>query len=117
MIRYFHKKAYLADGTEIDQLLWYPAADQAYDLRFWYELMPTPLTDAAHEPLLPPKFRNIIATGVLARMTELQGVQVENAVIWPGLYRSQLDALKSFNRKWYEDAERNKRETAKPYML
>ncbi len=117
-IRYTHKKQYLlSDGSEIDQLLWFPAADQAYDLRVWFEKRAAPLSNTSDEPLLPPQFRNTIISGVMARLTEYEAVQVENAVIWPAMYKSQIDALKSFNRKHYEDALKHKRVNTKPYLL
>ena len=109
---YQHRKSYLNDGTEINQLLWFYGADAAYDLRYWFERRPTRLSATTDVPLLPPQFHDIIVSGAMTRLAENQ-VQVENAVIWPGLYGAQITQLKAFNRKWWKENQ----DLGKPYML
>jgi hypothetical protein len=65
-------------------------------------------------PLLPPIFHDTIISGAIVRLAE-NNVQVENAVIWPGIYKAQLDALKTFNRKYYKEHDKVDRMT--PYLL
>jgi hypothetical protein len=42
------------------------------------------------------------------------GVQVENAVVWPSLYKIQIEALKTYNRKWWKQHEVDQ---GGPYLL
>jgi len=112
--RYYHRKKYSTAGGEKNHLLWFMGADAAYDLRYWFVLAPPKLIDDADVPLLPPQFHYMIIAGVLTRLSD-QSVQVENQVIWPGLYKAQLGQLKQFNRKWYEQNELTKHK--EPFML
>lgn len=112
--RYYHRKKYANDGSETDHLLWFRSADAAYDLRYWFEMRPSKLEADADVPLLPPQFHPAIVAGVLTRLAE-QSIQVENQVIWPGIYTAQLEQLKQFNRKWYEKNELTKHK--EPFML
>ena len=98
--RYYHRKKFTSAGVESNHLLWFVGADDAYDLRYWFEVRPPKLVDDANVPLLPPQFHYAIVAGVLTRLAE-QNVQVENRAIWPGIYTAQLEQLKQFNRKWY----------------
>ena len=100
--KYYHRKKYTIAGVESNHLLWFLGADAAYDLRYWFELRPPKLVETTDVPLLPYNFHNTIVAGVLTRLSE-QGVQVENQVIWPGIYTSQLEQIKQFNRKWYKE--------------
>lgn len=101
--RYYHRKKYTTAGAESNHLLWFNCADATYDLRYWFEMRPAKLvTTATDVPLLPPQFHYMIVAGVLTRLAE-QNIQVENQVIWPGIYTSQLEQLKQFNRKWYRE--------------
>jgi len=111
---YYHRKKYTTAGVESNHLLWFNGADAAYDLRYWFVLRPPKLVADADVPLLPPQFHYAIVAGVLTRLAE-QAVQVENQVIWPGIYMSQIEQLKQFNRKWYQENElKNHKE---PFML
>ena len=110
--RYQHRKAFTKAGVEVNQLLWFYGADAAYDLRYWFERRPTRLSATTDVPLLPPQFHDIIVSGAMTRLAENQ-VQVENAVIWPGLYGAQITQLKAFNRKWWNENQ----DLGKPYML
>ena len=107
--RYMHYKSYLAAGTEINRMLWFPASDAAYDLRWWEVIRGTLLSADGDVPLLPPQFHNTIISGAAVRLIE-SSAQVENAVVWPGIYAGQLGAIASFNRKFYQNHEMEKRE-------
>ena len=107
--RYMHYKSYLAAGTEINRMLWFPASDAAYDLRMWEVIRGVLLSGDADVPLLPPQFHNTIVSGAAVRLIESKA-QVENAVVWPGIYAGQLGAIASFNRKFYQNHEMEKRE-------
>ena len=111
-VKYQHRKSYSALGVETNQLLWFYGADAAYDLRYWFEKRAARLSGTTDVPLLPPQFHDSIIAGALTRLAE-NNVQVENAVIWPGIYKMQLDAIRSFNRKWWKEQE----DLGTPYML
>lgn len=112
--RYRHRKQFSTAGAEANMLLWFPGSDDAYDLRYWFEKRATPLSNDADVPLLPPQFHHAIVAGAVTRLAESK-VQVENAVVWPGIYKAQIQALVNFNRRYYEEHEAVKRE--KPYLL
>lgn len=113
--RYLHRKIYtLADGTETNQLLWFPGSDAAYDFRYWLEKRVSPLSNDADVPQLPPRFHYGIIAGAVSRLIEMN-VQVENAVIWPGIYKAHIEGLRKFNRKFYQDNDQAFRE--RPFML
>lgn len=107
--RYMHYKSYLAAGTEINRMLWFPASDAAYDLRMWEVIRGALLSADGDVPLLPPQFHNTIISGAAVRLIE-SNAQVENAVVWPGIYAGQLGAIATFNRKYYQNHEMEKRE-------
>jgi len=100
--RYYHRKKYTTAGVESNDLLWFQCADDTYDLRYWFELRPSKLTDDAHVPLLPPQFHYAIVAGVLTRLAKGR-TQVENPSAWGSIYTAQLEQLKQFNRKWYNE--------------
>lgn len=113
--RYLHRKTYtLADGTETNQILWFPGSDAAYDFRYWLEKRVSPLANDADVPQLPPRFHYGIIAGAVSRLIEMD-VQVENAVIWPGIYKAHIEGLRKFNRKFYQDNDVAFRE--KPFLL
>ncbi len=112
--RYYHGKGFNSAGAEVNQVIWHPGADAVRVLRYWYSERPAPLVNDTDVPLLPPQFHNMIIAGAITRLAENQ-VQVENAVIWPGIYTAQLNALKSFNRKYYQEHDVAFRK--KPYMM
>lgn len=97
-----HKQVYTAAGAQIDYLLWYQAADAAYHLRVWYVKQPDTLVNASDVPLLPPQFHNAIIAGAVMRLG-VNAVQVEAGVVWPSVYKSTLDAIRTFNRRWWEE--------------
>lgn len=112
--RYMHRKIYSSDGVEVNQLLWFPGSDAAYDLRYWTEIRTARLSGNSDVPILPPQFHDAIIAGAITRLIESQ-VQVENAVIWPSIYSKHLSDIATFNRKYYERHEDEKRD--KPYLL
>lgn len=68
----------------------------------------------ADVPILPPQFHDVIVSGAIVRLAE-SAVQVENQVVWPTIYQTQLNALRTANRKWWKD--QDKMREAKPYGL
>jgi hypothetical protein len=97
-----HKQVYTSAGTQIDYLLWYQAADAEYHLRVWYAKQPDTLTNTSDVPLLPPQFHSAIIAGAVTRLG-VNAVQVEAGVIWPSIYKTDLDAIRTFNRRWWEE--------------
>ena len=114
-LRYLHRKTYaLADGTETNQLLWFPGSDAAYDFRYWFENRVSPMSNDTDVPQMPPRFHYGIVAGTVTRLIEMN-VQVENAVVWPGIYKATIEGLRKFNRKFYQDHDVAFRE--KPFLL
>ncbi|GAI89636.1 unnamed protein product, partial [marine sediment metagenome] len=108
--RYYHGKGFTAAGVETNQMMWFPGADAAYVLRYWLEKRVSPLANDNDVPILPPQFHHAIPAGAITRLAESK-VQVENAVVWPGIYRQQIKALVNFNRRYYEEHDPLGRET------
>lgn len=102
--RFYHGKSFTTAGVEANQIFWHPGADAAYGLRYWFEARPSLLSADAHVPLMPPQFHYGIVAGAITRLAE-QKVQVENQVIWPGIYGAITEAMKTFNRKYWKDQE------------
>jgi hypothetical protein len=95
---------FMRKGTteaEIAQIIWGPCSDQAYDFRAWVERLPAPLSADADIPSLPTEFHPMLVAGPLTRLIE-SNVQVENAVIWPGVYKQHLINLAAHNFRWWE---------------
>jgi hypothetical protein len=63
---------------------------------------------------LPARFHDTIVSGSVARLVQYGQVQIENAVIWPGLYKMHLQAIRDENREWWA---KNQPETGRPYLL
>lgn len=113
--RYLHRKTYtLTSGAETNQILWFPGSDAAYDFRYWIEKRVSPMSSDTDVPQLPPRFHYGIIAGAVSRLIEMN-VQVENAVIWPGIYKAHIEGLRKFNRKFYQDNDVAFRE--KPFLL
>lgn len=112
--RFLHRKSYTDAGAETNQLLWYPGADISYRLKYWYEKRLARLINNTDVPILPPQFQEAIISGAITRLAESQ-VQVENQVVWPGIYKMHQEAIVEFNRAWW-DAHKSK-EYKKPYLL
>jgi len=101
-IKMMHRREYTAAGAQYDYLLWFQAADAAYNLRLWYEKQVARLSADGDVPILPYQFHDAIIAGAITRLGENR-VQVENAVIWPVLYKSHIEAIKAFNRKYWQE--------------
>jgi len=115
--RYQLFKDYSSTGTERNLLIWYPGADDTYRaLQCWYENRASKLVNDTDVPLLPPQFHWAIVAGAVTRLAE-NSVQVENAVIWPGIYTKMLDDLRVFNRKFYDEFGKTQRNDEGPYLL
>lgn len=109
---YQHRKAYTTAGAESNMMLWFCAPDQVYRLRYWYEYRAPRLTEDTDVPLLPPRFHDLMISGAITRLAE-SNAQVENAVIWPGLYDMGLEQLKAYNREYWQRGVKHN----PPYML
>lgn len=112
--RWYFGKSYTTTGTEVNQIIWHPGADASYRLRYWFETRPTRLVNDADVPLLPPMFHDAIVAGAIVRLAE-NNVQVENGLVWPGIYKAHIGALVEFNRKYYLDNNRIDRQH--PFMV
>ena len=111
--RFMHKQVYTSAGTQIDYLLWYQAADAEYHLRVPYAKQPDTLSAVGDVPLLPPQFHSAIIAGAITRLGENK-VQVEAGIIWPSVYKANIDAIRSFNRQWWE---KNKQDERSKFFL
>ncbi len=100
--RHSHKQHFTAAGVKSDRLIWYTLPDGVYDGRVWGELDISPMSAASDAPQLPFRFHNAIVSGSIARLVQYGQVQIENAVIWPGLYKLQIEAIKNYNRTWWK---------------
>lgn len=103
-------KDYSSAGAETNKMTWYPAVDNEYRLRYWFEKRVPRLSADSDVPMLPPKFHDTIISGVLTRLIENK-IGVETPTVWPSLYRSQLDALRDFNRKYFKQNDSSLRKT------
>jgi hypothetical protein len=110
--RYQHMKYCSAAGVESDILLWFCGADSTYSMRFWQEISPEPLSATTDVPLLPAQFHPAIEAGVITRLGENK-TQVEAGVVWPQLYKMQIEAMKNYNQKLWEQYEGE----GVPYLL
>lgn len=114
---YTHRKKILTTGSEVDQLIWYPGSDSDYTGRIWAEGQASKLTAAGDIPVLLPAFHWGIVAGAVARLAE-NAVQVENQVIWPGIYQWHVNHLKAYNRRWWSTHTNNNLPKGdKPYLL
>lgn len=115
--RYYHRKAFDGAGAEIDQIIWFLAPNDNFDVRIWKVKQAARLSADADVPRLPYQFHDAIVAGVMARFAETENITVENQVIWPTIYSSQIEAIKSYNRRWWE-RHRNEQIFGKaPYLL
>ncbi len=103
-IKMMHRKTFSSAGTQYDHLLWYQAADAAYNLRVWTEKQPARLSAIGDIPNLPFQFHDSITAGSITRLVQ-SNVQVESGVIWPSLYKAHIDAIKAYNRQWWSEHE------------
>jgi len=99
--RYLHKPYADTAGTEYQRLLWFTLPNTVYYARIWGEKIPSRLSAVGDVPVLPARFHDAIVSGSVARLVQYGQVQIENAVIWPGLYKMQLQSIKDENRQWW----------------
>jgi hypothetical protein len=110
--RFLHFQTFTTTGTANNFALIFPGNQLDKMAYLMIEATGERLSAAADVPLLPPQFHDTIISGCITRLAE-NNVQVENAVVWPSLYKMQLDSLKNFNRKWWEQHN----VMGKPYLL
>jgi len=106
--RYMHRKVFTAAGAQEDYLLWYPAADAEYNLRAWLEKHVARLSVASDVPIGPVQVGDAIIAGSVMRLGQ-NAVQVEAGVVWPSIYQSNLTAIRTLNRKWWQQFKQNER--------
>lgn len=99
--RFLHKPYADTAGNEYQRLMWFTVPDTNYYARIWGEKIPSRLSATTDVPVLPARFHDAIVSGAVTRLVQHGAVQVENAVIWPGLYKMHLDAIKTENRQWW----------------
>lgn len=107
--RFMLKKYFTTAGDESNRLLWFPNPQEVYQMRLWYEKQISPLSADTDVPILPPRYHNAIVSGSVARLVQYGQVQIENAVIWPSIYKAQIAALVSANRKWWRQYQKDER--------
>ena len=112
--RYLHRKSFYTT-SEFNQLIWFQGADAAYDLRYWFEKRASKLT-GTDVPLLPPQLQYGLVAGSVMRLSQ-SGVEVETPLVWPTVYKAQLAALLTFNRKFYEKNDLYRIQNSVPYLL
>lgn len=112
--RYYHGKSFTAAGVESNQLIWHPGANAAYGLRYWLEKRTPKLVLTSDVPLMPPQFHYGIVAGAITLLAE-NNVQVEDQVVWPGVYASITNQMVDFNNKYWKAQERRGEQA--PYLL
>ncbi|NLT48950.1 MAG: hypothetical protein GXX92_11130, partial [Clostridiales bacterium] len=100
--RYLHKAYADTAGKEYQRLLWFTAPDDNYSARVWGEKVPSRLSGDTDVPVLPARFHDCLVSGSVARLVQYGNVQLENAVIWPQLYKVHLQQLIDENREWWQ---------------
>ena len=113
--RYLHKQHYTTAGTKTDRIMWFNSPDNNYQARIWGRLAVAPLSAVGDVPQMPFEFHPAIIAGTVARMVKPDGIQIENGMIWPGIYKMHLDAIKTYNRRWWKQNEKTNRSA--PYLL
>ncbi len=101
-LKIMNRRVFTAAGAQYDYLLWFQAPDAAYYARIWYEKLVARLVNTTDVPVLPYQFHDALISGAITRLGENK-VQVEAGVIWPGLYKAHIEAIKAFNRKWWKE--------------
>lgn len=99
--RYMQRKAFTEAGVETNQLIWYPGAGEAKDLRYWFEKRVPKLVEDADVPMLPYDFHHSLIAGTMVRLKEYDA-QVENPISWGRIYMSHLRDIRTYNRKHYK---------------
>jgi len=113
-VRYYFGKTYSSTGQETNQIIWHPSSDDNYKLRYWFESRAERLVNDSDVPKLPPQFHHMIVAGVAVRLAE-NNVMVNNPKVWPGLYKTQLEAMKTLNSDFWENADSE--DMGAPFLL
>ena len=103
---YYIRKHFTAAGAEFNDFEFGPGASQADQLMIYYQEKASRLTAKGNVPLLPSELHYALIAGAVTRLAE-NNVQVENAVIWPGIYSAELTAIVTANRRWWKQAEKD----------
>jgi hypothetical protein len=109
---FLHMQFFTTAGIEYNYLLTFPGCQEAKLVYPLVVIEAQRLSAVTDVPLLPPQFHDTIIAGAITRLAENK-VEVENAVVWPRIYNAQIEALKDYNRAWYERHKTDK----KPYLL
>ncbi|MEN6639186.1 MAG: ubiquitin-activating E1 FCCH domain-containing protein [Smithella sp.] len=107
--RYLHKSGYSTAGAQAQRLLWYTLPNAVYAARVWGEVRPSRLTATTDVPVGPPEIGDAIVAGAISRLVQYGNVQIENAVVWPSVYKAHLEALKNENRAWWKQFKKDER--------
>lgn len=111
--RFIQYQTFGSAGDAWNYALTFPGNQESKMCYLMLEVTGNRLSAATDVPLLPPQFHDAIISGAIVRLAE-SNVQVENAVVWPSLYKLQIDAIKTFNRQWWKQHEEGMN---KPYLL
>lgn len=111
--KFINFQAFDATGTAYNYAFTFPGAQESQLAHMMIEVAGERLSVNGDVPLLPPQFHDVIISGAIVRLME-SNVQVENAVVWPGIYKMQIDALKTYNRDWWES---HGEKVKAPYLL
>lgn len=106
--RYYHHKELDGTGNDLNFILWFQGATSVETLRAFITESPARLSADADVPKIPAKFHDMIIAGAVTRLIE-SNVQVENQVVWPSLYLSQLDSFRTYNRSLWKRADKSTR--------
>jgi hypothetical protein len=106
--RYMHRQVFTAAGAQEDYLLWYPASDAEYNLRAWTEKHVARLSGTTDVPIGPIQVGDAIIAGSVMRLGT-NATQVEAGVVWPSVYKSNIAAIRTLNRKWWEKFKQSER--------
>lgn len=107
--RYLHKTNYSTAGLQTQRLLWFTLPDKTYQARIWGETRPSRLVNDADVPVGPPEMGDAIVAGSISRLIKYGDVQIENAVIWPQVYKAHIEAFKQENRQWWKQFKKDER--------
>lgn len=112
--RFLQFQTFGTTGTAWNYALTFPGNQENKLAYLMLEVTGERLETLTDVPLLPPQFHDTIISGCITRLAE-SNVQVENAVVWPSIYKLQLEAIKTFNREWWKQHEGEGLKT--PYLL
>jgi hypothetical protein len=99
--RYLQKKYFTSAGVEANRVLWFPLPDSTYQLRAWLEKQPDRLVNDTDVPILPFRYHDAITSGAIMRMMKYPEIQIENAVVWPWIFKNHIENLRTENRNYW----------------